>query len=155
MLQNKGGDPLNVARLEMLAAHLDQVPPRGFNMLWWVTKGYIPGGSLRELRKAQANDYSCGMAACVGGHAAIVFPKLLTLRHGYLSVPGRLLCDSVTAITETFGLCVNHAEWLTATDAVHQTPKAAAMAIRKLIEKNPPCCQSAEEVISPVQGGTP
>lgn len=134
---------MNIRRMEKLAAHLDTVPPRGFFMMAWIT-GYCRSDNdktkVAQLKEAHKNEYKCGMAACVGGHAAIVFPNLLAYEHGCIVHAQHSELEGSEAIGRVLGLCIDHAMQLTAAGARHQTPKAAAKFIRSLIEKNPPCC---------------
>lgn len=137
---------MNVRRLEKLAAHLESVPRRGFDMTRWVRRSGqtdYSDDATPALRAAHKNGYKCGMAACLGGHAAIVLPRVLRLSEGTVET----VADSIweqefgsDAIATVFGICEGHAERLTRPTAPHKTPEAAARAIRKLIKENPPCC---------------
>lgn len=137
---------MNVKRLEKLAAHLDKVPRRAFKMDSWVIgkdgTTECERGAVTRIRQAAKNDFKCGMAACVGGHAAILFPDLLTIREGSLAYLGERQVWDVEAFARAFKICREHALYLTTPIAMHQTPKAAAQVIRELIEEDPPCCRT-------------
>jgi len=122
-----------------LADHIEAVPDSGFKMDVWCS---VVDGKTASMEHHK-RQYSCGMAACVGGHAAIKFPKRLRLRkmkdwYGKL-VLGRLFLgktsriEGPSAFSRAFGICDVCAEHLTDSDAPHDTPKKAAKAIRGLV----------------------
>lgn len=119
---------MNKRNIEKLARHLDRVPRRGFDMAAWITppnpNEYV---DVEDLKKAAANSYKCGMAACVGGHAALLF--------------GKVGDSFVKTVDKKLEICREHSFELTRHDADHQTPKAAARYLRKLARENPECCR--------------
>lgn len=142
---------MNVKRMEKLAAKLDTVPRRGFAMEWWVKnkmtdRHYEMSNKefIRSMSRAEKNNHKCGMAACVGGWAVTVFPK--HLKYSEYGMPMTRDDDErgEYAIAKVLGICVDHAAKLTEQNAPHQTPKAAAKFIRRLVKENPKCCQEAK-----------
>lgn len=142
---------MNVARMNKLADHLDTVPRHGFEMGVWITQYVSMKGDplptstvidpVAALKAAHKNDYKCGMAACVGGHACVVFPRLLKFEFGNVHHARHRYLIADDAIGKVLGLCENHANQLTRAGARHQTPRAAARFIRDLIRRDPPCCR--------------
>lgn len=107
-------------RLRKLADHIARVPRREFDM-----------GSWR-----------CGTKHCIGGHAALLFPremKFVTFDGGNYILSRRAVTDDdidpFYAFAEAFGITIEDAEDLCDPFAAHQTPKAAARAIRRLADR--------------------
>jgi len=80
------------------------------------------------------------MAACIGGHAALIFPHRLKLiedgEYNELSWgTGLNKRTSAEAFAAAFRISRWNAFDLTKSYAAHQTPKAAARAIRTLIKR--------------------
>lgn len=125
---------MNVRRMKRLAKHLQGVPRRGFYMGTWIGPSYDGKRDEHALMNASKHQYECGMTACVGGHACLLFPEL-TL--GKL----RGVRGGTYWVARTLGLCLDHAEALVRDDAPHQTPKAAARFILNLVKKRPDCCK--------------
>lgn len=116
--------------LETLAAHLYQTPRRGFRMGSW--SSLIRGRFID--RNHLKNSYKCGMAACLGGHAALIFPGRLQISElsGCLYHPETDACG-YEAFAEAFNLSWDDAFELCRPTAAHQGPRQAAAAIRALI----------------------
>lgn len=137
---------MNRRRLNRLADHLDSVPRRGFDMTEWIrpAKDSEEWATIAQLKKADTNDYTCGMAACVGGHAALLFPRVLTIIALQPQLVGQPALNNTLVAYErighVLGLCPVHAEFLCSPDAAHTTPKKAARAIRALLALSPECC---------------
>ena len=125
--------------LEKLADHLANVPRKGFRMQSWC--GNIKGKYF--TRQHINRDYECGMTACVGGHATVMFPHHLKFFKGF-----NIYGDTVFgiqnkqtgskdsgAIADAFNITARQAAQLTDPYASHQTPKAAARYIRNLIKR--------------------
>jgi len=113
--------------LKKLADHLEKVPRRGFDMDTWMRMPGTVRASLRDMKKASENDYKCGMTACVGGHAALLFPDIKI--DGWIKFSGGL-----RRMQKGLGLTRQQADELcNHMIAEHRTPKAAAKYIRKLI----------------------
>ncbi len=123
-----------------LADYLQTVPRQAFNMKHWslVIKNKVLG------REHVQHNYECGMSACIGGHAALVFPHRLKLSAGEwgddtgdLSTVRRDKFDNYrygdVAFAHAFDLCQVCATKLTSNRAPHTTPKRAAQALRKLV----------------------
>ncbi len=123
-----------------LADHLRTVPTRGFDMKHWtrVIKDKVLG------RKHVEDDYECGMSACLGGHAALLFPHRLKLVGDAGDFVGELRSVRINsdkddylygdeAFAQAFDLCTRCAEKITWARALHQTPKRAATALGKLV----------------------
>ena len=125
--------------MEKWAAYVYEVPRKAFFMGKWASC------SVKDLRKAQKNDWKCGMVACLGGFATVLFPrklKLLSYGAGAQVVAYKDSClRGKSAIAKAFDICYDHAQFLTSVTADHNTPKRAAAAIRKLIKQNPECCR--------------
>lgn len=131
-----------------LAGYLrKEVPKRAFFMLKWGQIGVVGEKTFMDICAARRNKFSCGMAACLGGHASVIFPRRLRLvfRDRYDTM-GRLeglgkAAGSIgrDAFASAFDLCEKHADDLTTGDATHQTPKAAATAIERLVRNYPKC----------------
>lgn len=130
--------------MRKLADHLRKIPKKSFDMSAWINSnksiGYIEEDAT-HLRKAHKNHYKCGMAACVGGHAQVVFPRLLRSDSVGAPVFNPTNSKGVIAMMNLLEICENHAFSLTMAGAKHKTPKAAARYIRDLIKKNPECCR--------------
>jgi hypothetical protein len=121
-----------------LVSHLRALPKRrGFYQGFWVigcyNDVYAPNMNTSHLRKAAKNEYKCGMAACVGGHAALVFPRRLRIRDGMLKTTDALYGGS-KAFAHAFDLCTYCAEVITDGSARHRTAAAAAMALEGLVK---------------------
>jgi len=128
-----------ICRILKLADHLDTVPRRGFDQAYWSRRG-----ENLELpsRKAHEREYKCGAAACVAGHAVIVFPRLLYFSrdYDYPETPGdaasvvlrRSGDKGTTALQEVLDLCTACSYALTESSAPHQTPKRAARTLRRI-----------------------
>src|SRR5712671_3581267 len=124
--------------LNKLADYLSNLNPKGFYMGAWIARGNYSGILNNSvLRKAVKNDFKCGMAACIGGHAAILFPRRLKIRNGLYTTNDQFYAEH--AFAKAFGLCTHHAEEITL-DHNFETPKQGAKFIRNLIKENPSCC---------------
>jgi hypothetical protein len=101
-------------RLRKLADHIAQVPRREFDM----------------------NSWRCGTKHCIGGHAAMLFPRDLQFDRYDVIVSRRTGTDDpYAAFSETFGIALRDAAELCDPLVAHQTPKAAARAIRRLADR--------------------
>ena len=137
-------------RLLYLADHLDRIPRKAFDMRAWIKRGPGDPGTWTDptltqgdVALAEARGWECGMTACIGGHAAALFPDRLLLDQGSLKS-----YDSdgpngwgSGAFANAFGICVDHAIDLVACNAPHRTARQAARAIRALVRENPGCCR--------------
>lgn len=137
---------MNVQRLVKLMQHLANVPAKGFNMKSWVlSNGEVDvNATAKELQKAHEAKYKCGMAACLGGHAAIVFPKLLKLKNGFLykydtDDSNDFAIHGTDVFAKVMDICYDHSSLLTRDNAPHHTPKLAIAALSKFIVNNPSC----------------
>lgn len=124
-------------RRAKLAAFLSSIPDKGFNMCRWVSQGnrYVtPSRYMAALKAAKRNKFECGMAACVGGYAVLVFPRLLTHsgEDGYPILREETWISGSEAIAKVLGITGTAASALCAGDAAHRTPKAAAKFLRSL-----------------------
>lgn len=131
---------MNKERLNKLADYLDTIPNKAFDMRSWVQ---FPDTSKEDISQqavstARRNNFECGMTACLGGHAAILFPRLLKIDRGNVVYKNDEL-EGTEAFAITFDICLYHAKNLTKYNASHRTPKKAAKAIRDLIKKSPEC----------------
>ena len=119
-----------------LADHLDTVPTKGFDMGRFSS---IINGKVLS-REHHHRNYECGIAGCIGGHAALVFPHRLKLvlgskKSGLLILihnPERAI-DSDDAFAVAFGLTDEQGCSVTRGGAEHTTPKLAAQALRNLV----------------------
>lgn len=146
---------MNVRRMEKLAAHLESIPRKSFDMTSWVDGKplidvpFFERDDYKILKRAHENEYKCGMTACVGGHACLVFPHLLKLTQGgvYLS-KGNAFVSGHYALAQVLEICNAHAYALTSAYAEHTTPKQAARFLRRLIKQNPDCCDPVKRQLA-------
>ena len=119
--------------VEKLAEFIEtKVPKKAFDMRAW--SRLINGEVLS--RKHTDKNYECGMTACLGGWAALAFPRRLQLRpserychlddsgSGVLYTIDEQYSDS-DAFAVAFGFCWYCAEEVTDPSAPHQTPKGS------------------------------
>lgn len=135
---------MNRKRLLKLADYLEKIPNRAFDMRDW---SRIVDGKVMSEQHVK-NQFKCGMAACLGGHASLVFPRLLTLKKRglellsysalyYKTEIGRFAPEGSEAFSKAFDLCSACAEEITSPDAMHKTPKRAAKILRLVANRKP------------------
>lgn len=121
-----------------LADYIAKVPVHGFNMKSWseVVEDEVLG------QKHIDNELKCGMTACLGGWAVIVFPKRLKMmKGGVLEYRYAFIEDVKTdareaaAFAKAFDICERCANILTDSTALHDTPKKAVNALRRFVKK--------------------
>lgn len=116
-----------------LADHLDTVPDRGFDMNF--VSAIVDGKPLS--RKHHKAGYECGMAGCMLAHAAMKFPRRLSMkfRKNWLRVIHRSTGrDFFNAFADCFYIPDDDAEAFCHSNAQHKTPKQAADALRLYVK---------------------
>lgn len=142
---------MNIQRMEKFIDYLRTVPSYAFNMSVWFSQGTAKlridrFPSRSELQQAYENKFKCGMAACLGGHAAICFPDELEIsNHELIYKDSNGLYYNSEAFAKFFEISRRTAEYLTNPDAPHKEIEQAIHYLQYYLEKEiAPVTQTVE-----------